>query len=222
MGICMENVVERPPNPRARFADMAGYTTPHGIQVLRLRGVETHRGRNCTVWDCQCPACGREFPMRQHSIDLCKSCGCRHRAPYRSNEAKDLRIYHGQLKTNPSRLCDRWQDGDTFIADLEDAWVTGHILCRPDESRPFGPDNWGHCDPHGGNRKSKVYNINAGTSDPPEFWPSNRVVELLKISRTRMHAMTDLQVVNRIRSRLNLPQLDADPLHPHHRQTEPM
>lgn len=214
MGICLENVTERPARA-GRFKDLTGYVTKHGIQVLRFRGMEDFRGRKTSVWDCQCPRCGKEFAARQNSLDIQKSCGCGHRAEYLSSEAKDLRNYHYQLMTNSSRLCERWQDADTFIADLEPRWVTGHILCRLEADRPFGPDNWTSCEAYGGTRKSRCFNV--GTREKPDFWSSNRILQALKFSRTRLHALSEEQVIERVRSHLSRQSESADRprLHPH-------
>lgn len=200
MPICMENVAERPA-VAGRFRDMTGYVSKHGVAVLRFRGMEEYRDRKTSIWVCQCPRCGKEFTARQNAIDVQKSCGCGHRTEYLSTEAKDLRSYHYQLMTDPSRLCERWRDADTFIADIEPRWVTGYILCRLDEDRPFGPDNWASCPSYGGTRKSRCFNI--GTRENPDFWSSNRILQLLKFSRTRLHALSEQQVIERVRNHLS-------------------
>ena len=216
MAISMENVVERPAK-RGRHVDMTGYVSPHGLRVLSYHGVEQFKGRNISIWNCECPRCAKVFPIRQNSIEVYKSCGCGHRTEYLSTEAKDLRGYHKQLMTKPERLCERWQDADAFIADVVDWWVTGHILCRIDASQPFSPDNVTSCPADGGTRKSRVVNI--GTPEAPDFWSANRLLKVLKFSRTRLHAMRDDQIRRRVMSLLNPQPAPEDPQHPHPRQT---
>ena len=216
MAINLENVVERPAKP-GRHVDMTGYVTRNGLKIVSHHGLEEVGSRSVSIWNAECPRCGKIFPIRHYAINVYKSCGCGHRAEYLTTEAKDLRAYHYQLMTKPDRLCDRWQDADTFIEDLEDSWVTGHILCRPNPSEPFGPDNWASCPADGGTRKCRVINI--GTIDEPEFISSNKALELLKVSRTRLHAQTDEHLRRKLRSLLNRSPEPEDPPHLHPHQT---
>lgn len=216
MGISLDHIVERPAT-RGRHVDMIGYTSAHGLRILAYRGVEEIKGRNISIWDAQCPHCAKIFPIRQNAIDVYKSCGCRCRVEYRTTEEKDLRGYHKQLMTQPERLCERWHDGDVFIADLADFWVTGHILCRPNVLEPLSPTNWASCPADGGTRKCRVINI--GTIDHPEFISSNKALKLLQVSRTRLHAQTDEHLRRKLRSLLNRPPEPEDQPHPHPHQT---
>lgn len=211
MAITMDHVVKRKPN-KGRFVDMTGYISPHGVEVLEYVGIEECKGRKISVWKCKCPVCGKEFHNRQNTFCKYRSCGCLQWSPTTSTEWQDLRAYHKQLMVKPERLCERWQDAKTFARDLEPHWTTGHILCRVDASRPFGPDNWSSCPAAGCTRKCRV--INVGTPEQPHFLPSPILCKLFGITRSAINNLSDEKIRDRFMSLQNRQSAGAGQPHP--------
>lgn len=217
MAVSLEHV-DRRGAKKGRFWDLTGSVSSHGIKVLEYIGMEAAPTRRVSMWMCECPACGRHFPLRRNALFIQKSCGCLNGMELTTNEARDLRLYHRQLMTQPERMCERWHTADAFIADVEPIWTTGHILCRLDPELPFQPGNVATCPSHGGTRKCRV--VNVGTNESPEFITSHALVKMLKISRTRLHTLTDASIKRRVMSLRSHQSEGEDPQHPHPHQTE--
>jgi len=54
------------------------------------------------------------------------------------------------------KLCERWKDFKVFVADIGDG-AGRKKLQRPDQSKPYGPDNFRWAEPHVGERKNAYY-----------------------------------------------------------------
>jgi hypothetical protein len=186
--------------------------------VIARRGSKPYGG---SAWLCRC-ACGTERIVSgaslTHKTDRSHSCGCAgtkrliersirhglHRHPlYRAWGRMKERceytkhMYYDRYGGRGIKICERWQQFETFYDDNIGSWKSGLSLERKDNDGPYSPDNcaWIPRSKQGRNKGNSVRLTYAGKTKLLMDWAKDIRIPARTLYLRRYAGWSDEQIL---------------------------